>query len=71
METKHNISGALRQAAKDSEYTQVELAKLAGLDRTSLGRFMRGERSLRLDLAARLAECLGLELRPIKRNKTK
>jgi len=54
----------LRQAAIKSGYSQRQLCKAADLERTSIARFMRGEQSLRLDRAAKLADFLGLELKP-------
>jgi len=61
---KKLIDETLRDAANNSGYSQRELAKVAGLERTSLARFMLGRTSIRLDRAARLADFLGLELKP-------
>jgi len=44
-----------------------ELAKLAGVSKSILGRYMRGERGISLTTAAKLARVLGLELRRAKR----
>ena len=69
MKHRHNIEHTLRQAALDFGLNQMQLSNATGLERTSLARFMRGETSMRLDKAALLADYLGLELRPVKRNK--
>jgi transcriptional regulator with XRE-family HTH domain len=58
------LSEALRQAIRDSGLALAALERETGVQRMSIGRFMRGERSLRLDKADRLAAFLGLELRP-------
>jgi plasmid maintenance system antidote protein VapI len=62
------ISEALRRAVAGSELALAALGRATGVDRASLRRFLRGERSLRLDMADRLAAYFGLELRP-KRKK--
>ena len=53
---------ALRQALRDSE-TLVGVERATGLKRQSLAKFMRGEQSLRLDMADRLAKHFGIEIR--------
>lgn len=68
MKKVKRIDDALRQAIIDSGLPQQRIEKETGIARMSIGRFLRGERSLRLDKAAVLAEFLGLELRP-KRGK--
>jgi DNA polymerase I-like protein with 3'-5' exonuclease and polymerase domains len=54
-----------------ADYSRIELriaAKVSGdRERASLSRFVRGERSLRLDMADRLAKYFGLELTPTAR----
>jgi plasmid maintenance system antidote protein VapI len=62
------LSDVLRRAIRESGLTFQALAEAARVERGSVSRFVRGERSLRLDMADRLAEYLGLELRP-KRKK--
>jgi hypothetical protein len=57
------ISDRLRQAIRDSQEALIALERATGVDRASIRRFLRGERSLRLDKADALAEHLGLELR--------
>lgn len=43
------------------------IEKATGVPRASIGRFLRGERSLRLDIAEKLASYLDLQLVPRKR----
>ena len=42
--------------------TQEELAGVIGVHRTFVGQFERGKRSVRFDLALRLAQALGLDI---------
>ena len=58
------ISDRLRLAIQDSGAALIALERATGVDRASIRRFLRGERSLRLDKADALAAHLGLELRP-------
>lgn len=50
----------LRQALADAG-NKYAVAKATGVQKTSLIRFLRGEQSLRLDMADRLALHLGIE----------
>ena len=65
----HTMTEVLRRAIVESRLPLLTLSKASGVARASLIRFVRGERSLRLDRADRLAAYLGLELRPIRRRK--
>ena len=58
-----SMSAVIRQAVLDSGLPLLQIAERAGIERASLSRFVRGERTLRLDKADRLAKYLGLELR--------
>ena len=60
------MTAVLRQAISDCELSFHELERQTGLKRQSLMKFTRGEQSLRLDLADKLAEFFRLELRPTK-----
>ena len=55
-----SATSALRRAIAESGLSFSELERRTGLKRQSMMRFARGEQSLRLDLADRLLECLGL-----------
>jgi len=59
------MTSILRAALKDAG-SLYEVAKSTGLQQASLWRFMRGEQSLRLDLADRLANYFGVECRRVR-----
>jgi plasmid maintenance system antidote protein VapI len=67
------ISTLLRQvvtqAVGQGRTTYLALERETGLSRASIRRFVNGERSLRLDMADRLAARFGLELRTARRKK--
>ena len=71
MPKKSPITDALRRAIEESGITSKALERETGLKRPSIVRFRRGDQSLRLDLADKLAEFFGLELVPIKSRKAK
>ena len=56
------MTEVLRQAVIDSEIPMLRLSNETGIVRASLIRFVRGDQSLRLDMADKLAEYFGLEL---------
>lgn len=58
----------LRESLKGAGSIRA-VAKETGLLHSSLLRFMRGEQSLRLDLADRLADYFGIECRRARRRK--
>ncbi len=58
------LTDALRGAIERSGLTVYRIAKATGIDSANLGRFVRGELSIRLDKADRLAAYLGLHLVP-------
>jgi ribosome-binding protein aMBF1 (putative translation factor) len=60
----NNVETALRQAIADSGLTAYALAKRAGVDVAIVTRFMRGQRSIRIEAVSKLADALGLELAP-------
>jgi plasmid maintenance system antidote protein VapI len=61
------ISGLLRraiaQAVEHGRTNYLTLERETGVARASIRRFVNGERTLRLDMADRLAVYFGLELR--------
>jgi plasmid maintenance system antidote protein VapI len=57
------ISDLLRRTIVESGVSYNALQKATGVTRASIMRFVRGDQSLRLDMADRLAEYFGLELR--------
>lgn len=58
------MSDVLRAAVADSGLTLAALHAATGVQPASLSRFLRGERSMRLDLADKLAAFLNLTLQP-------
>jgi plasmid maintenance system antidote protein VapI len=56
------MTDVLRRATVESGLTYLELNRATGLKRASLQRFVERRSSLRLDLADRLAQYLGLSL---------
>ncbi len=57
---QQTITQTLRDAINDSELSFAALERETGVVRQSLMKFARGERSLRLDMADKLAEYFGL-----------
>jgi hypothetical protein len=62
------MTEVLRQAIVDSEIPMLRLSNETGIERASLIRFVRGDQSLRLDMADKLAEYFALELRHRERS---
>ena len=58
-----SIVAQLKSAVKESGMTHYRIAKDAGIRQNMLDRFMTGERDLRFETAAKIAEALGLQLR--------
>jgi plasmid maintenance system antidote protein VapI len=62
-QSKAPISDLLRQTIAESGVSYNALQKETEVTRASIMRFVRGDQSLRLDVADRLAAFLDLELR--------
>jgi hypothetical protein len=58
------LTDVLLAAIEQSGLTYYRIAKATGIDEANLGRFARGELSIRLANADRLAAYLGLRLMP-------
>jgi plasmid maintenance system antidote protein VapI len=58
------ITDVLKKAIVQSGMAHIALERATGVKRASIMRFLRGETSLRLDMADRLAAYFGLILRP-------
>jgi plasmid maintenance system antidote protein VapI len=71
MGTTLNMADIIRAAIKRDGRTRYALAQESGVNQAVLGRFVRGERGLNLDTADRLCRVLGLELRPVRKRKTR
>ena len=63
------MTDAIKGAIAESGMGCYALAAATGVQKASLIRFMRGDSSLRLDLADKLAAYFGLELTPKKKGK--
>ena len=60
--TAMTMSDVLRQTILESETPLLVLEREAGVQRASIRRFLRGERSLHLDIADKLAAYYRLKL---------
>ncbi len=70
MTNKRTIADTLRAAINASELSFLALEQETGVIRQSLMPFARGEASISLDAADKLAAYYGLELRPTTRKST-
>ncbi len=61
-----DIEKALKDAIVRSGLTYYRLGLETGVSQHGIAWFVRGKRTLRLDIAAKLAKRLGLELTPVK-----
>jgi len=68
MNRRENIEQRLKRAVLVSSMSRYQIAKVSGISQAQLSYFVNNQRTLTLPVAARLAEALGLELRP-KRKK--
>jgi len=57
-----SLSEALKQAVRESEMSEYQIAKRAGISQIMISRFLSGERDIRLATADKLACALGLKL---------
>jgi hypothetical protein len=65
---EHTMTELLRKAIADSGSIRAVFTA-TGVTRQSMMKFVRGEQSLRLDIADRLAEHFGIEVRPARKAK--
>ena len=63
---KQDIENALRNAIMKSGITHYQLWRDSGVHHQAITRFVRRERTLRLDSAAKIAACLDLVLKQEK-----
>ena len=71
MMEKTPITDLLRQTISESGIPFLTLEQQTGVLRQSLMKFARGEITIHLDAADRLAEYFGLQLTPVKRKTAK
>ena len=62
MAGKQPMTNALKSAIQSSGLTFKALERETGVTRQSLMAFMKGERTLRLDMADRVADYFGLQI---------
>ena len=63
MNSRHSpLSEPLRRAIVESGIPYLQLQERTGIERSSISRFVTGKRSLRLDLADKLAAYFGLTI---------
>ena len=61
--TRKQVSDVLRAKIKASDMNAAQIAEKAGISPIMIGRFVRGERDLRLATVDKIADVLNLELR--------
>ncbi len=66
-----DLKEQLKRACLQSGLTANALARQAGLGYPIVYEFMKAQRSITINSAAKLARVLGLELRPVRRGKQK
>lgn len=66
MKQHEDLEQRLKRAVLESAMSRYRIAQVSGLSEAQLSYFANGKRSLTLPAAAKLAEALGLELRPKK-----
>lgn len=71
MASNSPLTDVLRKVINDSEITSKELSRETGVPRPSIVRFRRGDQSLRLDHADKIAAYFKLELKPAAKRKAK
>jgi ribosome-binding protein aMBF1 (putative translation factor) len=57
-----SLSETLKQAIRDSDQSEYQIAKAAGVSQIVISRFLSGERDIRMATADKLAGALGLKL---------
>lgn len=69
MPNEQPFTDALKKAIADSGLAHIAIERGTGVKRQCVMRFMRGERSLRLDIADRLAAFFGLTVKPKRKGR--
>ena len=64
-----DIEERLRQAILNSSMSRYRISQLSGVADSQLCFFVNGKRTLTLTSAAKVAQVLGLDLRPIKKGR--
>jgi len=66
---KTNIEEQLRQAIINSHMSRYKISKLSGVGQAELSLFVNRKRTLTLTTAAKVADVLGLDLKPTKKGR--
>jgi transcriptional regulator with XRE-family HTH domain len=61
-EERPNLVDQLREAIRESGQSLYQLGQTTGVSRDRISRFLRGERSIDVEAAAKLCEALGYHL---------
>jgi len=62
-----SIDDQVREALRKSKITRYQIWKETGIDQAGLSRFVHGEAGLSIANLEMVADCLGLELKAVKR----
>ncbi len=65
---KTDIEIKLKQAIINSDFSRYRISQLSGVSEAQLSLFVNNKRTLTLTSAAKVAEALKLELKPIKKS---
>ncbi len=66
---KIDIEERLREAILSSKMSRYRISQLSGVSEAQLSLFVNRQRTLTLTSAAKVAQVLGLDLRPIKKGR--
>jgi predicted transcriptional regulator len=66
---RETFTERLRQAIRDSGMTRYAISVQTGIAQSTLCKFLQGERGMSLESVDQLMECLGLEIKHIKKRK--
>jgi len=66
MANPFDLEAIVREFISGCGLTMREIQEASGVDSGQLSRFMRGERTLTLKTAGRLAECFGFTIKKVK-----
>lgn len=66
---KTDIEVKLREAILSSEMSRYRISQLSGVSEAQLSLFVNKQRTLTLTSAAKVAQVLGLDLRPTKKGR--
>ena len=71
MDNQPNIEEQLRRAILSAGMSRYAISKLSGVSEGQISHFVNLKRSLTMETGAKLAAALGLELRPVRKRKSR